>query len=262
MAYVRTDIAIWMWDISLVLLVAALAVYGQKSTILSQIQIASINEKMGFSKNESACIAVACGELSERNVKIIKKPLIEVSPTDYTLNSVGLTQKTFEVKYRNDIAQLPFSLTKETLYARRSARNFVALTPTTEQITHFFELFSILPPTLHAYIVLLQSPSKPIGLYHQNRLLQAGDLSAGVVHLAVDQKFVANATAIVVLTSKNFAPEQLIEAGMFVHYISIEVASIGWGATGIGAYYEQEMQNFLETQEAILYVAAVGKESK
>ncbi|HHD72567.1 MAG TPA: SagB/ThcOx family dehydrogenase, partial [Epsilonproteobacteria bacterium] len=46
--------------------------------------------------------------------------------------------------------------------------------------------------------------------------------------------------------------------GIFVQRVYLEAAQKGLGVTGIGAYYDLKLQQFLGTDEAILYVAAIG----
>lgn len=240
---------------------AAVGLNRQNCKIMSEMDLHKINQKMGFGKHESACIAVACGDVSERNAKVLKAPMMQVCPVDYTVQSAELLQKVFEVSYHDRFNPLPFSASEAEILERRSARSFVPKALSTGEVEQLFALFENLPERLKAYIVLTNIEEGPPGVYLSGNCEKPGDFTTGMVHMLVDQKFVANASSVVVFTSEHFAPEFLMQAGMFAHYLSLELMKIGLGCTGIGAYYDQKLESFLETDDAILYVCALGAES-
>lgn len=240
---------------------AALSMTGQKCKILSNVDLSKINEKMGFGEHEGACMTLVCGEETERNVKVVKSPLMEVSPVDYTMKSITLKRKDFEIGYQDRFEKLLFKINDSEILQRRSARSFVPTPLTKEKGDFLFSLFENLPEILSAYIVLLRSDATAPGVYESGNVVRSGDFSSGIVHLLVDQQFITRASAVVVFTSKWFVPESLMQAGMFVHYLSLELQKIEVGCTGIGAFYDQKLQSFLETDESIIYVCTLGAES-
>jgi hypothetical protein len=50
-----------------------------------------------------------------------------------------------------------------------------------------------------------------------------------------------------------------MQAGAFVHQVYLAAESKGVRATGIGAFYDREVQTFLKTGNAILYACAIGE---
>jgi nitroreductase len=77
----------------------------------------------------------------------------------------------------------------------------------------------------------------------------------------VDQHFLSNAAMIVILTSKLFSPEVLMQAGAFVQKLNLSAEYRGLGCTGVGAFYDRDVQKFLNTDNTIVYVSALGEVS-
>jgi nitroreductase len=53
----------------------------------------------------------------------------------------------------------------------------------------------------------------------------------------------------------------LQQAGLVGHRIYLAATALGLGCSGIGAFYDDEVQSFLETQQPILYAIAIGQMS-
>ena len=65
-----------------------------------------------------------------------------------------------------------------------------------------------------------------------------------------------------VICSKYFSSNSLMQAGAFGHALYLKTQAEGFGCSGIGAFYDKKLQEFLGTQEYVLYVLAFGKEKK
>jgi len=242
------------------ILSASLKLYKQKMTILSEFDKISLNEVMGFKNEESVCAVAYSGELKERGVKSLKQNLIYVAPTDYSelSNSLARDIQKCEVM-RTSLKDIAFEIEEKDIFQRRSARYFEA-----EKIMHpelleqFMQRAEEIPYPLSCYLLLLHAKEKKPGVYFKNRFVKEGAFVKKACSLLVDQKFVQNADIVFVITSKYFSANTLMQAGAYVNNIYLEAEHNGLGCSGVGAFYDTKMQEFLETDEYILYVCVVG----
>ena len=218
---------------------AAATIYEKEMTILSDFDIKSFNLSMGFKDEESVCAVISFAKQTEKKVKPLKKPLLHVSPTDYSDSDAKL----FEIVQKQPILKskiFPISTTKEQILQRRSARKFEDTPFIKSEIEYIMHTLAKDAYPLVCYSILLG---------HENK-----DQLAAIL---VDQVFIKNAQMIIVVTSKYFSAEKLMLAGALVHKIALE--SSEFKSTGIGAFYDKRLQDFLGTQNYILYVCALGK---
>ena len=218
---------------------ASATIYHKEMTILSEFDIKSFNVLMGFKDEETVCAVISFAKETEKKVKALKKSLLHVSPTDYSDTNGEL----FEIVQKQPILKskiFPISTTKEQILQRRSARKFEDTPCVKNEIEHIMHTLTKDVYPLVCYSILLG---------HENK-----DQLAVIL---VDQVFIKNAQMIIVVTSKYFSPEKLMLAGALVHKIALE--SSEFKSTGIGAFYDKRLQDFLGTQNYILYVCALGK---
>ena len=218
---------------------ASATIYHKEMTILSEFDIKSFNVLMGFKDEETVCAVISFAKETEKKVKALKKSLLHVSPTDYSDTNGEL----FEIVQKQPILKskiFPISTTKEQILQRRSARKFEDTPFIKSEIEYIMHTLAKDAYPLVCYSILLG---------HENK-----DQLAVIL---VDQVFIKNAQMIIVVTSKYFSPEKLMLAGTLVHKIALE--SSEFKSTGIGAFYDKRLQDFLGTQNYILYVCALGK---
>ncbi len=86
-------------------------------------------------------------------------------------------------------------------------------------------------------------------------------LTKEITELLVNQNFVSSASIIVVITSEQFNSNELMNAAASAHRTQLEAEMNGVGFSGIGAFYDEKLQKFLQTKEYILYVCAIGSNS-
>ena len=218
---------------------ASATIYHKEMTILSEFDIKSFNVLMGFKDEETVCAVISFAKETEKKVKALKKSLLHVSPTDYSDTSGEL----FEIVQKQPILKskiFPISTTKEQILQRRSARKFEDTPFIKSEIEYIMHTLAKDAYPLVCYSILLG---------HENK-----DQLAVIL---VDQVFIKNAQMIIMVTSKYFSAEKLMLAGALVHKIALE--SSEFKSTGIGAFYDKRLQDFLGTQNYILYVCALGK---
>jgi SagB-type dehydrogenase family enzyme len=240
----------------------SMRVYQQNLTILSEFDKKGLNEQMGFGADESVAAVVYYGELIKRSVTPMKQKLMRVAPTDYSELSDTLRDEIIKSRlFKSSLEEMPNNVSEQNILQRRSARYFDAEGRLTSQEIESF-MTQETPYPLSCYVILLNTKEKAGGVYLKNKLLKEGEFAAKAAALLVDQKFVQNADLVFVLTSKNFSENTLAQAGIYVHKLYMQAELKGLGCSGIGAFYDKKMQDFLGTDEKILYVSVIGVNKK
>lgn len=240
---------------------ASAAVGGHTATILSGFDADCLNRTMGFGEQEFSVAAVGIGQETERDAEAMKGRLMEVAPTDYcdTKGTISLQiAKESSFVSCNDIT-MPV-IDEESIMKRRSARLFSPEPLETALFEHFMHCLMQAPEPLESFAVVLQSENLKRGIYKEGVLLKEGDFADLAAALLVDQRFVKDGAVIMILTAETFGSSELMSAGLFAQRLYLDAVSRGAGFTGIGAFYDKKLQNFLGTQQAIIYVGVLGVE--
>lgn len=242
-------------------IIASAHVLGQKATILSDIDTLGLNEHMGFGTQEFSCMAISVGEVTDKSVELFKSPLMQVAPTDYC-ESINTFSK-HDDHYKYTVTHPPiqsFSENSSTFYNRRSARLFADRMLKSKISDYFLQRIAQVALPLGVSIVILKNGAKDPGIYKEGNIQKHGEYADTMSHLLVDQSFIKNAAMVVIFTAKKFTASSMICAGAFAHMLHLEAADHNIGFTGIGAFYDEKLQLFLETQDPIVYVCALGEE--
>jgi SagB-type dehydrogenase family enzyme len=98
------------------------------------------------------------------------------------------------------------------------------------------------------------------GLYLDGELVRAGDFRVQAGYLCLEQALGSESAVTFFLTGRgvNYQP-MYQKAGHIGHRCYIGATYLGLGASGIGAYYDDEVRAFLETDDMVLYAIALGK---
>jgi len=100
-----------------------------------------------------------------------------------------------------------------------------------------------------------------LGLYRDGNYLRYGDFSQKAGYLCLEQYGLAAESAVTFfLTAKEGNYQALYQkAGILGHRLYIISEYLGMGCSGIGAYYDDEVNAFLGNEEMVLYALAIGK---
>jgi hypothetical protein len=104
----------------------------------------------------------------------------------------------------------------------------------------------------------MRSEANKPGIYQGSCLKREGVFIEETVDLLLHQQFIFNASFVLVFSSFGLDPKLLAQSAYFVHVLSSLIRSNGLGLSGVGAFYDKELQEFLQTEEKILYTAAIG----
>lgn len=240
-------------------ILSAAKTLGHNATILSDIDALSLNEQMGFTSQEYSALAIAIGEESDKPSMPLSTPLMHVAPTDYWESISHFSEELEYYKYTVSYPKIHTpDIHTSSIYERRSVRLFEDQNISSELSEYFIQHTMQVPPTIDTTLVLLQHASLQPGIYKEGKLVNAGDHSKEITHLLVDQKFIMNAAIVIIFTAPSFTPRELVTSGISAHFLSLEAYEKNLGFTGIGAFYDEKLQTFLQTRDPILYVCALG----
>lgn len=251
---------------------AAAYTQDQPIQVLFEFDKVALNGDLGFENKELSAACIISGDLKDRPVRRLRSPLPFVSGTDYfevnpwlerayreTLTPASPVQSLPNPHFPFD--KLRFS---EAILQRRSARQFWKQ-PISQNL--FWKIVGILeqpvpsPQTekLDIYWVIHRVDGMEPGVYRGRQLLKPGNFSSRTGYLCINQA-IARDSAVTLLITAAFQNYQtaLQLAGLLGHRLYLASQYWGLGCTGIGAYYDQETQDFLETDEAVLYALAIG----
>jgi len=230
--------------------------FGHSTTILSNYDEKILNEIMGFNDEEFTCAVLYVGETTKKETKTLNKPLIQVAPTDYC-ETGGYVKQTLENSDLNNSIILPeaIEIDENVILNRRSARKFTNYQIDVYKIINFLQITKL---SFSFFFLILNSTSHKLGLYLNDALIKEGNFADDISSLLVDQQFVKNANIIIIMTSNNFGEKELVYAGALANQLYLLAEKENIGFTGIGAFYDEKLQNFLSTKNYIHYVCAVG----
>jgi len=155
---------------------------------------------------------------------------------------------------------------KETLFTRRSQRGFEEGAITKGQFNYIMEaihqpILSDCDEDVSVYVVINRVINMPLGLYKEGTYMKYGDFSRKAGYLSLEQYSLSMQGAVAFfLTSKAKNYQALYQkAGIIGHRLYVASLYLDIGCSGIGAYYDDEVNDFVENDEMVLYALAIGK---
>ena len=152
----------------------------------------------------------------------------------------------------------------EAIYTRRSIRAFNRRPISKAMLDIVLEnlykpILSDCDEAVTIWYVVNHAEGMECGLYRDGELCKAGDFSQKTGYLCLEQALGSDSAVTFFLTSgsKNYQPAYQ-KAGHIGHRLYLLSSYLGLGCSGIGAYYDDEVAAFLETEEMILYALAIG----
>ena len=254
---------------------AAALLKPHAAQMIYTIEREKLNRMFGFEDREwfvSGCsVAVP---LSGQEVKAIefelpyvdgsrtfeKNPLIEEA-YEATMHLQGCKKNIRPPKFTYQKEKL-----RETIFHRRSQRGFHEGAITKGQFNFIMEM--VHQPILcdcdeevNIYVVINRVLDMPLGVYRDGVYLRYGDFSQQAGYLCLEQYSLAAKGAVAFFLTSNGENYQALyqKAGIIGHRLYIAALYLGLGCSGIGAYYDDEVNDFLENDEMVLYALAVGK---
>ncbi len=159
---------------------------------------------------------------------------------------------------------------QEAIVRRRSTRAFAPEAISKGQL-HYLEsiiaqpILSDCDEEVAVYVIVNRVLQMPSGIRLWGNYLRYGDFSARVGYLALEQYHLARDGALaLIMTSRGTNYQALYQkAGVIGQRLYIAATYLGLGCSGIGAYYDDEVCDFLgldAKEEMVLYMMAIGRE--
>ncbi len=243
--------------------------------VIYDIDKEKLNRMFGFETQEWFLSAAAMAvPLREQEVKAIEfaLPFVNGSRTFEqnemieqayveSMNLEGCKKEVSAPKFGYNDIKL-----KETIFSRRSQRGFNEGAITKGQFNYIMEaihqpILSDCDEEVSVYVVLNRVLDMPLGLYKNGEYLKHGDFGHHAGYLSLEQYSLSAQGAVAFfLTSKAKNYQALYQkAGIIGHRLYIASLYLGIGCSGIGAYYDDEVNNFVGNNEMVLYALAIGK---
>ncbi|CAA6802998.1 MAG: Unknown protein [uncultured Sulfurovum sp.] len=155
---------------------------------------------------------------------------------------------------------------KESILERRSQRGFEGQAITKLHYTRIMEalnepIASDCDEVVELFVVLNRVQNMPIGLYHNAKLLKNEDFSQRAGYLCLEQYSLGTQGAMtffLLSTAKNY--QALYQkAGIIGQRLYAVTSYLNIGCSGIGAYYDDEVNAFVEQEGMVLYALAIGR---
>ena len=154
---------------------------------------------------------------------------------------------------------------QETLLHRRSQRGFNAEAISKGQFNYIIDaihqpVLSDCDEDISIYMVLNRVLDMPLGLYKDGKYIKHGDFARHAGYLSLEQYSLSEQGAVAFfITSKSQNYQALYQkAGIIGHRLYVASLYLGVGCSGIGAYYDDEVNEFVENDEMVLYALAIG----
>jgi len=232
----------------------------------------ALNTLFGFGAEEFFLSAACVGET-------------EATPTHFPTTSLSTTDGTgtferntmIETAYEatcNTVApkaqtkQPHFTLEphhfKRTLLARRSAREFYENTISKEAFETIMAYIcqpipSDTDTSVRIYAVIHRVKEMWQGIWYNGAYLKAGNFVQKAGYLCLEQALGAQSAVTFFLLGEEENYQALMQkAGILGHRLYLIANTLGIGCSGIGAYYDDEVTDFLETDGMVLYALAIG----
>jgi len=246
-------------------------VMNQNPTLSFDFDKLTLNKQFGFREDEMFTSSLFITTPKEKQVEPLTLELPYVCGCDYTQTNNFIEQgyKKSAI-YEDTVIENPNlfeAIGKEELKTailnRRSIRAFNKLPITKEDFEFIInKLFHFANEhNIEIYYTLHRVSEMTEGLYKEDILIAKGDFSQKSRYLSLEQNLGGDSAVTFYFTSKEQEKYQKVNilSGFLAQiiYLKSELKSIG--CSGIGAYYDLEVQKFLKTENNILYLLAIGR---
>ena len=232
-----------------------------------------LQKDFGFSTRELPLVMGTSGKQSSDRVRRPQMGLDYVNGSgvfcrDTVIEQAFAQASSPSVCRRGKGAEVPYSVAKAELKSiilrRRSIRRFSGRPISSVQYKAVCNMIRRnialdCDEDIEVFSIVHRVEGMESGLYVDDRCLRKGDFAAMAGYLCLEQPLGADGAAIFFLVgdSENYFA-LMLKAGLLGQRIYLASELQGLGCSGIGAFYDPEVADFLETDSLILYALAIG----
>ncbi|QKF78095.1 SagB family peptide dehydrogenase [Arcobacter defluvii] len=153
---------------------------------------------------------------------------------------------------------------QDTIFNRRSIREFTKQSISKIQFESIMNVVnqaitSDCDEQVDIFYIINRVEGLEIGLYKNGKLIKNGDFSLKAGYLCLEQDLGKSSAVTFFLASKSQNYQEAYQkAGVIGHRLYLASNYLEIGCSGIGAYYDDEVCEFLEEQTMIFYALAIG----
>lgn len=195
----------------------------------------------------------------EENISFFEKnKLVEMAYQD----SLEITDK--KAQEKSAIFNFQKQKLQDTIFKRRSIREFTKQSISKLQFESIMNVAnqaikSDCDEQVDIYYTINRVEGYILGLYKNGELLRTGDFNSKAGYLCLEQDLGTSSAVTFFLTSKGKNYQELYQkAGVIGHRLYIASNYLDIGCSGIGAYYDDEVCEFIEENTMVLYALAIG----
>ncbi|WP_373069718.1 SagB family peptide dehydrogenase [Sulfurimonas sp.] len=250
---------------------AALSVMGRENEVLFDFDKISLNSVFGFRDDEMFTCAIKSSQTVEKEVTKLRQQLPFVSGCDYLETNEFIEQAYKETAIYEDnnskvpdfFNEIPKDQLKRAILNRRSIRAFRQESITKDEFDFILkDLFDFAEKnSIEIFYTVHNVNDQELGLYKSTDLIKEGDFRGKSEYLALEQKLGSQSAVTFYFTSSEVEKYQKVNilSGFIAQIIYLRAELMGIGCSGIGAYYDDECKEFLNTKNNILYLLAIGR---
>ena len=250
---------------------AALSIENKTAVFDFEYQQEALNKAFGFDQEEFLIGCIKVNSYKEAPTLALRQNLPVVQPCDYFIQDEFIEtffQKSFEQKafcfptYEGfkSVSQVKLQNAIDT---RRSIRAFKKESISKEEFLKICQdIFELAwANSIEIFTINNNIEGLTKGLYKNVTLQKEGNFEEIASSLALYQTLAKNSCATLFFTAKpnNSYIHTTLLCGFLAHMIYLKANVLNVGCSGIGAYFDDECQTFLETKNNILYLLVLGK---
>lgn len=230
-----------------------------------------LNEVFGFEEYEHFYAALCVDLDKEMSIQPLRGNLPFVAGCDYQYKEPFIEQF-YQTSIKIPAQKVPLlhffqnnkkSALQNMIEQRRSARAFKKTPLSQEEFSWIYEGIFEFAQTLGIEIFHINNniEGKPQGLYKNVSLLKEGNFQQKAQDLALNQALASQSgiTFFFTANTKQNYVQSTILCAFLAHIIYLKSAHLKIGCSAVGAYFDCECQEFLETSNNILYLLCIGK---
>ena len=252
---------------------SAALLMGRNTHVIYDLKRRKLNEMFGFSSREYFLSGAAVATPLEEKVKALDFELIYIDGSgtfeqnEHMEIAYRQTSHLLEKKAENQSPKFDYEKVrfKESILKRRSQRGFEGHPITKEAYQRIMEvitepILSDCDEEVELFVVLNKVHHMPVGLYKDGKLLRNEDLSQRAGYLCLEQYSLgmAGAMTFFLLSSAKNYQALYQKAGIIGQRLYAVTSYLDIGCSGIGAYYDDEVNAFVEQEGMVLYALAIG----
>ncbi|MEH1893937.1 MAG: nitroreductase family protein [Nostoc sp.] len=232
----------------------------------------TLNSDLGFENKEFITACAVSGEIQDKKIRRLRLKVPFVSGTDYFESNQFIEDAyqatTLQKSRQQKLEYSQFDFNKDKFYQvvwdRRSIRRFRKESISREDYLYIVQQLEKSIPTenyeeIEIYSVVHRVEGMTPGLYKGTYLVKTGNFSEKTGYLCINQGIAKDSAVTLFFVSDYLNYQTAMQvAGFLGQRLYLTSNYLGIQCSGIGAYYDDETKELLETNKDVLYGMVIG----